>query len=236
MGMLDTFLRWIKPSRRDNYAATYGSGNAAGFAGGSVGRLTASMASWSGTVNADLDASLVIMRARGRQLAANNEYGRRFLTLVGANIVGHAGPKLQVRATRDQRDPAKPTTLDKSANDAVEVHWAKWAKTADIAGRMTFPHLLRLVAKGVARDGEALVRIVRRRDLPYGIALQLLEADRLDETINLSTGARTIRQGVEIDATGRALAYWVKTQHPGDRYATGQQGIERIPAGDILHL
>ena len=236
MGLLDAFLRWIKPAARDNYAATYGSGNSAGFAGGAVGRLTASMASWSGAVNADLDASLVIMRARGRQLAANNEYGRRFLTLVAANIAGHAGPKLQVRAYRDQRDPNKPTTLDKSANDAVEVHWAKWAKTADIAGRMTFPHLLRLVAKGVARDGEALVRIVRRRDLPYGIALQLLEADRLDETLNLSTGARTIRQGVEIDATGRPLAYWVKTQHPGDRYATGQQGVERIPAGDIIHL
>ena len=236
MGMLDTFLRWIKPARRDNYAATYGTGNAAGFAGGAVGRLTASMASWSGAVNADLDASLVVMRARARQLSANNEYGRRFLTLAAANIAGPAGPKLQVRAYRDQRDPSKATSLDKSANDAVEIHWAKWAKTADIAGRMTFPHMLRLIAKGVARDGEALVRLIRRRDLPYGLALQLLEADRLDETLNLSTPGRTIRQGIEIDQTGRPLAYWVKTQHPGDRYATGQQGIERIPAGDILHV
>lgn len=238
MGMLDTLRNWLgaKPTKRDNYSATYGNGNSSGFAGGSVGRLSASMATWSGAINTDLDASLIIMRARARQLCQSNEYGRRFLALVATNVVGHAGPKLQVRAFKDQRDPSKPTTLDKSANDAIEQHWEKWGKKADIAGRMELSHLMRVTAKSVARDGEALIKIIRDRKLPYGMALQLLEADRLAENINLMEGNKTIRQGVEIDSTGRPVAYWVHTRHPGDRYNTGASGIERIPASDIIHV
>ena len=45
------------------------------------------------------------------------EYGKRFLSLVATNVVGHCGPKLQVRAMLSQTDPAKPTALDKTAND-----------------------------------------------------------------------------------------------------------------------
>lgn len=236
MGLMDTLRRafGIKPARRDNYAATYGNGTSAGFAGAGVNRLTASLATWSGSVNADLDGSIVILRARGRQLAASNEYGRRFLSLCAVNIVGRKGPQLQVRAKQAQRDPNKPTTLDKSANDAIEVHWALWGKRADITGRSDFAHQCRVIAKAVARDGEALIRIVTRRDLPYGMAIQLLEADRLDESINQVIGSTTIRQGVEIDSTGRPIAYWIKADHPGERY--GVKGtVERVPADQIIH-
>lgn len=236
MGLFDTLRRALgmKPARRDNYAATYGNGSGGGFAGSSVNRLTASLATWSGSVNADLDGSLVILRARGRQLAASNEYGRRFLSMVATNVVGRKGPALQVRAKRDQRDPNKPTTLDKSANDAVEIHWQLWGKRADITGRADFAHQCRVIAKAVARDGEALIRIVTQRDLPYGIAIQLLEVDRLDESINQVIGSTTIRQGVEIDSTGRPVAYWIKADHPGERYG-GKGTVERVPADQIIH-
>lgn len=237
------FFDWIRgrvfgaPQRRDNYAGTYGNGSPGGFSAAAVNRLTDSLATWSGSISNDLDGSIAILRARGRQLAANNEYGRRFLNLVAANIVGRAGPKLQVRAYKDQRDPTKPTTLDKSANDAVEIHWERWGKKADIAGRMSFPLLLRVAAKAVARDGEAVVRIVRDRKLPYGLALQLLEADRLDDALNISSGTTTIRQGVEIDSTGRAVALWLKTRHPGDNYGTASQNErERVPMADVIHV
>jgi lambda family phage portal protein len=239
MGFLDFFRR--KPAKydtkRDAYAATYGNASPGGFAGAAVNRLTASMSTWSGSLNADLDGNLVILRARARQLAANNAYGRRFLNLAATNIVGNDGlPKLQVRALQNQRDPNKPTALDKAANDAIEIHWDQWGQAADIAGRLTWSMLLRLVVKAVARDGEALVRLVRRRDLPYGLALQLLEIDRLDDALNRVGSGATIRQGVEIDGSGRPLAYWVKTTHPGEAYAVAASQYERIPAGDILHV
>lgn len=201
-----------------------------GFAGAAITRLTASMAQWSGAVNADLDNALTILRARARSLCANNEWGRRFLSLVAINLVGASGPTLQVRA--------KTTSgaLDKPANDAIETHWDRWARTADIAGRMGLARMLHVITKGVARDGEALVRVVRNRKLPYGMALQLLEADRLDETLNqrLSSG-NTIRQGVELDSTLRPVAYHVWTTHPGETW-NGTKERERVDARDIYHV
>jgi capsid protein len=221
--------------QRDPYAGTYGSGSSSGFAGGAVGRLTASLATWSGSVNADLDTSLPIMRARARALAANNEHGRRFLTLVANNVVGRQNPKLQVRAMRDLRNPAVATTLDKAANDTVEMHWERWGRTCDLSGRhKTFYSMLRTTIKGVARDGEAVIRIVRNRALPYGMALQLLEADRLDEAMNLRLdNGNVIRQGVEIDGALRPVAYYVKTSHPGDSVTLGSNLVERVAASDI---
>lgn len=237
MNLIDQVRGWFgKPKKRDNFAATYGNGGGAGFAGGAINRLTASMATWSGAVNSDLDASIVTLRARARALAQSNEYGRRFLSQVATNVVGRTGPKLQVRAYKDQRDPNKPTVLDKSANDAIEIHWQRWGKKADIAGRMDLPQLLRVVAKAVARDGECLVRVVRQKQLAYGIALQVLEADRLDETLNIVTENGAIRQGVEIDGTGRPLAYYIKTRHPGERYGTGSNQVERVPVSEIYHV
>lgn len=225
--------RAFKGQRGDPYAGTYGSGGASGFAGGAVGRLTASLASWSGSINADLDTALPILRARARSLAANNEHGRRFLSLVAANVVGRNNPKLQVRALQQNGQ------LDKAANDAIEIHWERWGRTADLTGRhKSLYSLLRTTVKGVARDGEALIRIVRDRRLPYGMALQLLEADRLDESINVTLqNGNIVRQGVELDGALRAVAYYVKTSHPGDNAViVGQNTVERVPAADMLHL
>ena len=231
--------RALKGQRSDNYAATYGSGGMQGFAGGAINRLTASLATFSGSVNADLDGSLPVLRARARALAANNEHGRRFLTLVANNVVGRQNPKLQVRAMRDLRNPAVATTLDKAANDTIEIHWERWGRTCDLSGRhKTLYSLLRTTVKGVARDGEALIRVVRNRNLPYGMALQTLEADRLVDTLNarLDNG-NIIRQGVEVDSALRPVAYYIRTSHPGENYAALQSNeTERVPAGDIYHL
>ncbi len=89
----------------------------------------------------------------------------------------------------------------------------------------------------MARDGEALIRVIRDKKLPYGMALQLLEADRLDDAFNAQLdNGNTIRQGVEVDSTLRAVAYYIKTAHPGENYAVQRAGTERVPAGDIYHL
>lgn len=237
------FFDWVRRAaniigrRETDFTATYGNGGGAGFAGGGISRLTASLATWSGSINADLDGSLVVLRARARQLAQSNEHGRRFLSLVAANVVGRNHPRLQVRALRDQRDPNKPTTLDTAANDTIEIHYDRWAKRAEITGRMTLNHLYRTAVKAVARDGETLIRFVRRRDLPYGLALQILEADRLDETLNLDRPeGTTIRQGVEIDGTGRPVALWIKARHPGESHAAGATLTERVSVADVLHI
>lgn len=203
------------------------------FAGAAVDRLTASLQQWSGSVNSDLDSSLVILRSRARGLAANTEFGRRFLSLVATNIVGPDGPTLQVRAKTDGANPV----LDKAANATIERHYHRWGKSCDITGRMSLPHLLRVAVKSAARDGEALVRVVRNRNLLYGIAVQILEADRLDESINMRReNGNLIRMGVEVDSTARAVAYWIKSAHPGENHNLMPSTAQRVPASEIYHL
>lgn len=203
------------------------------FAGAGINRLTLSMAQSSRSINADLDSSLVILRSRARSLCANYDYARRFLSLVANNIVGPDGPTLQVRATM-----SNGKDLDKVANDAIEWHWGRWGETCDIRGLQTLPQMLQVAVKGSARDGESLVRMVREKSLPYGTALQLLEADRLDEALNqrLSNG-NVIRMGVELDGALRPVAYWVLTQHPGENYNVAtERKHARILAGDLHNL
>jgi lambda family phage portal protein len=204
-----------------------------GFAGASIDRLTASLQQWSGAVNADLDRALVILRSRARALAANSEFGRRFLTMVALNVIGPKGPTLQVRATK-----TGSTDLDKAANDAVELHYKRWSKGAEITGKMNLAHMYRVCLKAAARDGEALIRTVYDKSLPYGMGLQLLEADRIDETINrrLDNG-NIVRMGVEVDTRLRPLAYYVRVSHPGETFSQiGSPLIERVPASQIHHI
>lgn len=226
--MLAFFKRWLggKPAAVRSVP----------FSGAQIGRLTATLPSFSQSINADLDGTLVILRSRARNLCANHEYGRRFLSMVATNVVGAYGPTLQVRAYNTPTGKGAGT-LDKPANAAIELHWKRWGKRCDIAGRLTLPQLLRVAMKSVARDGEVLIRIVRRRDLPYGLALQLLEADRLDESINRTlAGGNIVRQGVEVDPQQRRVAYYIRTNHPGDRYSQPKNDIERVPAADVFHL
>lgn len=215
--------------RTDAFAGVLGVGGG-GFAGAGINRLTASLGQWSRSVNADLDAGLVILRARARDLCQNNEFGRRFLSLVESNVIGPGGPTLQVRASLTNGG------LDKVANDTIETAFARWSQRADLRGLMDLAHVQRVGITSVARDGEALIRIVRNRDLPNGIALQLLEADRLDENLNttLSNG-NAIRQGVEINSLLQPVAYWIKTSHPGENYQSTPAQAERVPAANVIH-
>jgi len=218
--------------RRTWWSGVAGAGGAGGFDGGGIGRLTASLAQWSGAINADLDGVLSILRARARALCQNNEFGRRFLTLVASNVIGSSGPMLQVRAMQD-----RGSDLDKVANDTIEQAYTEWCGRCDVRGIMDFAQLQRVGVTSAARDGETLLRIVRDRNLPNGIGLQLLEADRLDETINttLSNGNR-IRQGVEVNSYLRPVAYYIKASHPGENYQAVAPAPERVPADQVIHV
>jgi lambda family phage portal protein len=208
------------------------------FAGAQMGRLALELPGYSKSINSDLDGTLATLRARARNLCANHEYGRRFLSMVSVNLIGAYGPTLQVRATNLPANPRAQPVLDRPANGAVETHWARFGKTCDVSGRATLNQLLRVAVKAVARDGEALFRKVYDKRAPYGLRLQMLEADRLDESLNkLLMNGNMIRMGVEIDTTLRPVAYWLKTWHPGENYnGTSRIDTERVPADQIYHL
>lgn len=200
-----------------------------GFAAAMSGRLAMGFFNQAESANAAIETSLSVMRNRARGLAINAEFARRYLSLVAINVVGADGPSLQVRRFDSSG------RLDKALNDSVELHWFRFCKRCDITGTLDMAELLRLAAVGMARDGEALIRVVRGRRYRYGIALQILEPDRIDETLNVQRqSGNFIRMGVELDPSGTPVAYHIRTAHPGERVWQHKGAlIERVPASDV---
>ena len=65
----------------------------------------------------------------------------------------------------------------------------------------------------------------------------LLEVDHLDtlrDTFSPGAG-RTVRQGIELDALGRRLAYWLWPDHPGDPWTPRARESVRVPASVVAH-
>ena len=214
------------PLARRNYAAAQ------------VNRLTEGWTTLNQSANSEIHAGLDNLRARARQLERDNDFARKFLQLVATNVVGATGFSFQARVYGGDGKP------DTYANNAIESAWDRWGATmADASGRQSFRDICRVAVLAAARDGEVICRLVRGTSAanPFGLALQLLDADRLDTQFNrpAENGSPAIRMGVEIDAYGRAVAYWLRNRHPGDTYdaaGTIRGDVRtRVPAQDIVH-
>jgi lambda family phage portal protein len=207
------------------------------YAAATVNTLTQGWSTITSSANSDIFRSLDSLRARSRHLAQNDEYVKKWLSLVSTNVVGPVGFRLQARI---YTAPDKPDDL---ANQAVEAGWMRFCKVCDVAGRQTFVAMCQTAIKSVARDGETLVQFVRGNHAgnPFGLALRLLDINRLDTNLNrpASTGMSEIRMGVELSQFGRPIAYHLRTRNPGDTYnqAPGQNlsTHERVLAEDIIH-
>ena len=185
--------------------------------------------------DAEIRANLKPLRARSRDLAINNDYGRKFIGMVIANVIGPAGIGLKMNI----KDPASATP-DTAANALITEAWRTWGKlgNCDVTGQLSWRDAQRLCIQSIARDGEVLIRKVRGFDNPSGFALQFIEADQLDDTYNYMAGnGNEIRMGVELDRWKRPVAYHLLAEHPGDfQFQLPAQRYEIVPASDILHI
>lgn len=214
------------------------------YAAAQVNRLTEGWTTTSLSANADIHASIDSLRARSRQLARDDPYAAKFLKLVGTNIVGAQGFQLQARVYDPSGNP------DSGANSAVESAWKRWSgrssgrSMCDASGRQSLRDLLRTAILTAARDGEGLLRFVRGADAgnDFGLALQLLDVDRVDTALNrpAELGYGQIRMGVEVSVYGRPLALWLRRRHPGEMYQAGADlrgnSQLRVPAEDLVHF
>lgn len=181
---------------------------------------------------ADADA----IRARARDLVRNNAYARGILRAELRNVVG-CGIKPQARVETADGTP------NEEFNRAAEQLFARWQRVADVSGRMTFYELQRLALSEVREAGEVLVHFVRDDDdraRPLPFAIELIEADRLASDrlwprgVNPDTG-NEVRRGVEINAKGQAVAYWLYPTNPNDLNTLLVRPV-RHDAADFLHL
>ncbi len=205
------------------------------FDGARSDDLTFGFSSTNNSIDVELSGALEKLRGRSRNLAQNNDYAKKFLAQVETNVVGPSGFNLQVTSS----DGPKPDVL---ANTIIEQNFAEWSRrgVCEVSGQLSFVEVQQIVATTRARDGEALVRLIRGRESGnrFGFALQLIDIDRLPIAYNvdLRNGNRIV-MGIEINGYGRPVAYHLHRQHPGTVPATyTPNDMERVPATDILHL
>ena len=205
-----------KTAKRNYHAAT-------------TGNLFGSWLASNNTADTDIKRDLKTIRARSRELMRNDDYAKRFKRMVKSNTVGNNGIRLQNRA-KDSNG-----SYDKTANDIIEDAFKRWSKkgVCDVTGRYSLKEIQKMIMGTLAEDGEVLVRKVKGYRNEFKFAIQLLEADHLDE--NYNEPDRNIHMGIEYDSWNRPVAYHLFKTNTGN-LTNVDKTRERIPANEINHL
>ncbi len=199
------------------------------YEGATIGRRTQGWnRSGSDANTAHANATLSRLRDVARDLVRNNPYAESALATIVDHTVGWG-------------------IVAKTPSPQAFALWKAWAETSacDADGRHDFYGLQKLVMSTAVESGEVLIRRRRRLasdGLPIPLQIQVLEPDYLDasRTAPLANGGQII-QGVEFDAIGRRVAYWLFPRHPGSATVTTVQASlfptsQRYDARDILHV
>lgn len=204
------------------------------FEGAKTNRLTGAWTTVSTKLDAEIKNDLASLRARARDLSINDDYARKFLAMVVANVVGPNGFTLQSQIT----DPNGQS--DSAARKAIESAYGEWCRVGncETTNKLSFNDFCRLYVRTLARDGEVLVRRVRSSNFAFGYKLQFLDIDRLDiqHNVVLENGNMII-MGVELDTYGAPIAYHLLSRHPGDQAINPRDTLmrERVPVSDVFH-
>jgi lambda family phage portal protein len=200
------------------------------YDGAAQGRRTDGWRTPGTSADSEIAAAGAILRNRMRDLVRNNPHAAKAVASWVNNIVG------------DGFTPYAATG-DAALNKRLDELWARWSAQCDADGRGDFHALTTLAVREMVEAGECFIRRRMRRaedGLIVPLQLQALEADHLDESRTDSlrgNGGRIVR-GIEYDALGRRVAYWLFADHPGDIGATlvASRSSSRVPADSMVHL
>ena len=200
-----------------------------GYDGARLGRRTEGWTAPGTGANAEVAVALPRLRDRARDLVRNNPYAAKGVQALVSNLVG-TGIVARARAGDERR------------NADTDKLWTRFVAECDADGRTDFHGLQALAARAMVESGEALVRLRPRRladGLTVPLQLQVLEADHLDtaRTGDLASGG-FVHQGIEFDALGRRVAYWLYPVHPGEvaTFRRWRMESRRVPADMICHV
>lgn len=199
-----------------------------GYDGAKVGRLTSGWKSNGGSADAEIAAQSAILRDRMRELVRNNALAGQAVQVLVSNAVG-AG--IVPRAASE----------NKALNKKVDGLWAKFSKECDFFGRTDIYGLQALAVREMFEAGDGLCLKItgstgNGKTIPLKLALK--EIDHLDTSRVSYSPTNYIDSGIEFDAAGRRLAYWLYPRHPGSQGVMQQNGLqsERVTVERVAHL
>lgn len=190
-----------------------------------------------GSPDADLLYERGTIVSRARDLVRNNGVAQGAQQTIADNVVGtglRLSPRPLYKLLGHDKDWATQW-----GQTVAGFHRLWWDDTAcDAADELNGAGLTTAVIRSLWVNGEACA-IPQWSPEPgqlFASRLMLVEPDRLSNP-NFVLDSATLRAGVERDpATGRPIAYHVRTTHPGDRFGLGlAAGVwtgvwQRIPA------
>lgn len=197
----------------------------------------------SGSADEMILGDLPTLRARSRYLNNNDPHASGITGTMTTNIIG-SGIKPQSRVDRTLLD-IDDATADEFQKRA-EFVFKRWIPHADAGERLDFYEMQNLIDTQILESGEAfvLVRSIADPIRPYSVALELIEADRI-ETPPEYRQDKSVRSGIRIGKNGEPVEYYVRKTHPEDwqyRQSEDAQKYVSIPAKDrfgrknIFHL
>lgn len=199
------------------------------------------------TLRADRTDADAAARARqriswyARDMVRNTPFAVRAQHVIAGNVVGDGIlPKITFSVSGGSPLPneAVRKRVLARALRLIETHLDTTA--IDRQGRANLYGLQRQIINTVVDSGECLVRVYDgARGSNFPLQIDVLEPDHLDQAkYGKVEGGGDIRDGIEYDAEGCRVAYWLFPEHPGGDWSLGtMRGVsERIPADRMMHI
>lgn len=175
-------------------------------------------------------SGLGTLRRRSHAAVRNNPYAFSAIDRLVSNTIGTG-------------IVPKPKHKVKEIRIALQELWDDWGEEADADGITDIYGLEALVCRAVYESGECFVRLRPRRlndGLSVPLQLQVLEPEFVPyEKNELISNGNQIMAGIEFNAIGQRVAYWMYLNHPGDGRTVPvgtYNKLIRIPADQVLHI
>ena len=245
---LDSVISAVAPLRGLRRKQARAAGTMLGsYKGALRDRLRRDWVPMGGSADADLLPDLPLLRERSRDLGRNDAHAAGITSTVVMHTIG-SGIYPQSRVDYDALNMSQESVLD--FQKAAERNFQNWSGSADSQGRMDFYEMQGLVERQILDNGEVLLiplMLEREPQRPYSLALEVIEADRLETPSHLRSRG-DIRDGVQLGPRGQPIAYYIRRAHPGDEMsspsssARSKDGWIRYPAynefgrPNVMHL
>lgn len=173
------------------------------------------------------------MRRYARHLEQNHDLAKGALDRLVQFVIGPTG--IGIEPLPKTPDGEIHTDFQAALLEA----WRDWSQWPEVTWELDWIAVQRLLGRAWLRDGEALTQLLvgPHPTLDHGtrvpFSLELLEADFLPLSEN--DPARNLIQGVQRNAWGRPILYWLYKHHPGG-VLPRDLSLKPVPAERLLHL
>lgn len=171
--------------------------------------------------------TLPMLRARSRDACRNNPIARAAVERMVTDVIG-AGIS------------PKPVIESEALRMRLIDQWEAWSAECDVDGQTDFYGLQTLAMRAMLESGECFAVLDTGSAAGIPLRIRLLESDHLPFKNEKLKNGNIIVDGIEFDAKGRRVAYWLHPRHPGDPVASSTADSmnepRRVTADRVIHL